>query len=88
MAEDGHYSIECNDFFKVMGFDHGRYFIYSWLSSQALVFTHRKFTVNALIELAPLEFWDFNFPGKGGFNRLDAMSALMRLATSRGVFTW
>jgi putative DNA primase/helicase len=88
MTDDGHYCIESNDYFKVMGFDHGKYFFYSWLWSEVLVFTHRNFTVHGFSKLAPIEFWKANFPGpKGGFKRLTAMSAMMRLANSRGLVT-
>jgi hypothetical protein len=89
MFDNDHYSIESNSYFNVLGYDHGWYFIYSWQWAEVLVYTHRNFTVRGFKKLAPIEFWKANFPGpRGGFKRLYAMSAMMRLANSRGLFTW
>jgi hypothetical protein len=89
MIDDGHYSIGSNPFFKILGYDHGNYFFYSWLWAKGFVYTHRSFTIDGLIILAPLEFWSTNFPEtKGGFKRLTAMSAMVRLANSRGLYTY
>jgi hypothetical protein len=92
MFDNAHYNIASNPYFKVMGFNRNSYFIYSWIRGEPLEYTEQHFTTRKLLKLAPLAFWQSNFPKipvqRIAFNQLTAMSAMIRLANSRGLFAW
>jgi len=77
--------------FAVLGFDRSTIFVYSHSRKQVLTTSASALSkASGLIELAPLNWWEFYFQkqGKGG-SGLDAASAtdwLVRLAEKRGVY--
>jgi putative DNA primase/helicase len=79
--------IESKAFFTVLGYDHGRYFIFQHEQRQIMVYTKGDFSDSGFIELAPLNWWEMNFPAeKGGIERKTAMDWLVRLAAKRGIY--
>ena len=79
--------IESKAFFTVLGYDHGRYFIFQHEQRQIMVYSKGDFSDAGLIELAPLNWWEMNFPGeKGGIEKRMAMNWLVRLAAARGIY--
>ena len=79
--------IETNAFFTVLGYDHDRYFIFQHERRQISVYTKGDFSDSGFIELAPLNWWEMNFPGeKGGIEKRMAMNWLLRLAGARGIY--
>lgn len=79
--------IESNAYFTVLGYDHDRYYIFQHERRQISVYTKGDFSDSGLIELAPLNWWEMNFPGdKGGIEKKMAMNWLIRLAGARGIY--
>lgn len=76
-----------NTHFRVLGYDHGSYFILQFEKCQIMVYTKSDFSEPGLIELAPLDWWELYFPGsKGGIEKKMAMNWIIRKANSRGVY--
>lgn len=79
--------IETNAYFTVLGYDHDRYFIFQHERRQISVYTKGDFSDSGFIELAPLNWWEMNFPGeKGGIEKKMAMNWMLRLAGARGIY--
>lgn len=77
-----------NGYFRVLGYDHERYFILSFEKCQIMVLTKADFGESGLIDLAPLEWWETNFPGgkSASIDKKAAMNWIVRKAHSRGVY--
>ncbi len=79
--------LEKNGHFTVLGYDHDRYFIFQHERRQISVYSKGDFSDSGLIELAPLNWWEMNFPGtQGGIEKRMAMNWLLRLAGARGIY--
>lgn len=79
--------MESNGFFTILGYDHDRYYFFQHERRQISVYTKGDFGDSGLIELAPLSWWEMNFPGdKGGIEKRMAMNWLLRTAASRGIY--
>lgn len=79
--------VESNAYFTVLGYDHDAYFIFQHERRQISVYRKGDFNESGFIELAPLNWWELNFPGdKGGINRAMASNWLIRLAGARGIY--
>lgn len=78
-----------NGYFRVLGYDHDRYYILAYEKCQIMVLTKGDFSEAGLIELAPLDWWETHFEGgpKQGINKKAAMNWLVRWAHSRGVYS-
>ncbi len=76
-----------NNYFRVLGYDHGSYFIFQYEKCQIMVYSKGDFSEAGLIELAPLDWWEtyFELP-KGGIDKKSAMNWIVRKANSRGVY--
>lgn len=72
--------------FTPLGYDDGRYFFYSTSSRQLHNFAARDFKRNELIALAPLAFWEANYPGREGPAWGVITDHLIRMCESRGVY--
>ncbi len=86
MEDEG---LRSNGHFRVLGYDHGSYFILQFEKCQIMVYTKSDFSEPGLIELAPLDWWELYFPGSeksGGINKKMAMNWIVRKAHSRGVY--
>lgn len=79
-----------NGFFRVLGYDHDRYYILAHEKCQIMVLTKGDFSDAGLIEIAPLDWWEDHFPGgakTGGIDKKSAMNWIVRWAHSRGVYS-
>jgi putative DNA primase/helicase len=78
-----------NGYFRVLGYDHDRFYLLQHEKSQIMVYTKSDFSEPGLIELAPLDWWETYFPGgkNGGIDKRAAMNWLVRKAHSRGVYS-
>lgn len=75
-----------NGYFRVLGYDHDRYFFYSVEKSQIMVYTKSDFSETGLLELAELNWWETNFEVNHKFDKKMAINWLVRKAVSRGIY--
>lgn len=75
-----------NGYFRILGYDHDRYYIYSVEKSQILVYSRSDFSDTGLLELAELSWWETAFEVKGKFDKRMAINWLVRKAVSRGIY--
>lgn len=74
-------------YFSILGYDHDRYYVFQHERKQISVFTQGTLTETGLITLAPVQWWELNFPTeKGGFNRKAAINWFIRTAHGRGIY--
>lgn len=78
--------IDAAGYFKILGYDHDRYFVFQHERKQMAVYTAGSFTDSGFIALAPLQFWEINFPAESGFNKRQALNWFVRTAHARGIF--
>jgi putative DNA primase/helicase len=78
--------VQSESHFKVLGYDHDRYFVFQHERKQLAVYSAGSFTDAGFIALAPLNFWEINFPAESGFNKRMALNWFVRTAHSRGIF--
>lgn len=79
-----------NGYFRILGYDHERYFILQHEKCQIMVYTKSDFSEPGLIELAPMDWWEEHFPmdsKPGQINKKAAMNWIVRKAHSRGVYS-
>lgn len=71
-----------------LGHDDGTFFYWVPARGQIATLSASGHTTTALVGLAPLHYWEFEFPGrnKGGVDWAAAASSLMRECERRGVF--
>ena len=75
--------------FMPLGHDRGRFYFFTSGGGQVRDFSARDLqVVGCLLELAPLRFWEMNYPGKGdaGFNSRSAGDALVRVCYKVGIY--
>lgn len=77
---------EDNKHFAILGYDHERYFIFQHGKRQISTITKGDMGEKGLIELAPLNWWEMNFPGKNGIDSSAAANFIMRTAEKRGIY--
>lgn len=76
-----------NGYFRILGYDHERYYILQFEKCQIMTYTKSDFSESGLIELAPLDWWEMNFAGdKSKINKAAAMNWIVRKAHSRGIY--
>lgn len=76
-----------NGYFRILGYDHDRYYILAFEKCQIMMYTKSDFSEPGLIELAPLDWWESHFAGsKGGIEKKSAMNWIVRKAHSRGIY--
>jgi putative DNA primase/helicase len=73
--------------FQVLGFDKGVYFYLAGGTQQITELTPSAHTKGNLMSLAPLNWWEREFPGRNGANWDGAADCLMRWCEARGVFS-
>lgn len=87
--DDGDDRPENNGYFTILGYDRDQYFIFSHGKRQITSRTKGDFSDVGLIELAPLNWWEANFPGSekaGGIDRKMAANFIVRTAEKRGIY--
>lgn len=75
-----------NAFFTILGYDGDDYYFFHHGKKQVLRRTKGDFTETGLIEIAPINWWEVNFPAKDGFNRKAAVNWIFGMANSRGIY--
>jgi hypothetical protein len=76
-----------NSWFTILGYDHGRFYIFQHESKQISVLQAGAMSETTLMTLAPLHWWESTFPvKKGGMDRGAAVNWLLRTAYSRGIY--
>jgi putative DNA primase/helicase len=73
--------------FTPLGFDHGVYYYLASGTQQVTGLTASQHSKANLIQLAPLQYWEREFPAKKGAEWDVAMNTLMRQCEARGVFS-
>lgn len=73
--------------FKILGYDHGDYYIFHYGKKQILRYTKADFGVSGLIELSDINFWEQNFPAKdGGISKNAAFNFFVGVSHQRGIY--
>ena len=72
--------------FSVLGYDRDKFYFFPHEKKQLAEMTRGDMTETGLYQLAPLEFWELNFPAKTGFDKSSAVNWLIRCAYAKGVF--
>jgi putative DNA primase/helicase len=75
--------------FVPLGHDRGRFYFFTSGGGQVRDFSSRDLqSIGYLCELAPLRFWEMNYPGKGeaGFNARSAGDNLVRACYRAGIY--
>lgn len=76
-----------NGYFTILGYDGPDYFFFQHEKRQVLVCSKGDFGDIGLIELAPINWWEENFPtSKEGIDRKAAANWIFRTANSRGIY--
>lgn len=78
---------EHNGHFTILGYNRKTYYIFQHGKRQISEVTKGEFGDTGLIELAPLNWWEMNFPGERG--KIDGRAAaefIIRTAEKRGIF--
>jgi Uncharacterized protein conserved in bacteria len=76
-------------YFSMLGYDHERYYLFQHEKKQVLVYTKGDFTEAGLIALAPLNWWEREFPSakeKNGIDRKSAMDWIVRCCHKAGIY--
>ena len=75
------------NYFKILGHLDGTYFYLPNGTAQIVQISANAHTKNALMALAPLEYWEVSFPSKRSVDWLSAKNALMRECCRKGIYT-
>lgn len=71
---------------QALGHDHGRYHYLARGARQVLALAGGSHTKQGLLMLAPLHYWEREYPSKDGVHWLAAANAMIRRCEARGVF--
>lgn len=72
--------------FTCLGHDHGTYYYLARGAAQVLSLAGGSHSKGSLLMLAPLVYWEREFPGREGCNWLAAANALLRWSERAGVY--
>ncbi|BCP56223.1 hypothetical protein K32_48400 [Kaistia sp. 32K] len=75
-----------NGYFTILGYDRGDYFFFQHEKRQVLSYRKGDFSDAGLMELAPINWWEEQFPNKEGVNKKAAINWVFRTANSRGIY--
>lgn len=73
--------------YRPLGHDHGNYYFYPKGSSQVLAVHGSSMSKKTLLMVAPLDYWEMEYPGTKGIQWDLAVNNLMRECESRGIFS-
>jgi putative DNA primase/helicase len=73
-------------YFTVLGYDRGTYFVFLHETRQIDHFSPGEISEARLLSMAPLEWWEDNFPGNNGMSRKLVLNWFFRLAHCRGIY--
>ncbi|QPC44036.1 hypothetical protein HW532_15855 [Kaustia mangrovi] len=72
--------------FQCLGYDHGRYYYLAHGARQVIELSGAGHTAGQLLMLAPLQFWEREFPSKQGADWNAAANGLIRMSERAGVY--
>jgi putative DNA primase/helicase len=72
--------------FKILGHNDGEFYFMPRESGQIKSLTAASITENALMSIAPMQFWQVRFPSKTSFDKSEAVDWIFRTAYRNGVF--
>lgn len=75
-----------NGHFTILGYDGPTYYLFQHEKRQVMDISKADLSDNGLIELAPLQWWEENFPSEKGVNKKQAANWLFRQANARGIY--
>lgn len=76
-----------NGYFTILGYDQDDYFFFQHEKRQVLARRAGQFGDAGLTELAPVQWWEAEFPGeKGGISKKMATNWIFRTANARGIY--
>lgn len=77
-----------NKHFTILGYDQGDYYLFNHAKKQVMRMRKADMNEIGLIEHAPINWWEFHFPGgrNGGINKLMAASWIFDTAHARGIY--
>ena len=85
VADDGR--PEANGYFTILGYNRGTYYVFQHGKRQIAEITKGDLGEVGLIELAPLNWWEQNFPGdRSKIDTKMAAEFIIRTAEQRGIF--
>jgi putative DNA primase/helicase len=73
--------------FRALGFNNGQYFYLSVETQQVTALSGPQHTKMNLFTIAPMQFWEREFPSKNGADYDVAADSMMRLCANRGIFS-
>ena len=85
--EDDEGRPEANGYFSILGYNREAYYIFVYGKRQILEYSASKMSEVGLIQLAPLNWWEMNFPGER--TKIDTKAAaefIIRTADRRGIY--
>lgn len=88
-ADDDEPSLARNGHFVILGYNRGSYFVFQHGKRQIAEITKGNMSSVGLIELAPLNWWEANFPAASAKASIDTNAAaefIIRTAERRGIF--
>jgi putative DNA primase/helicase len=87
VEDDGEGRPDQNGYFAILGYNRGTYYIFQHGKRQIGEITKGDMGEVGLIELAPLNWWELNFPGeKSKIDTRAAAEFLIRTAERRGIY--
>lgn len=72
--------------FRILGHDHTKIYFYQREGKIILARGMSDWSDAALTSIAPLQWWELNFPGTSGFNKKVAVDWIQRTAFKRGFY--
>lgn len=82
-----HDDVDCAGHFGILGYDGDEYWIFHRGKHQVLKRTRGDFgSEQGLVEMAPINWWEEHFPGKGGVDRVRAFEWFVAVAHARGIY--
>lgn len=72
--------------FTILGYDRGEFFVFIHAQKQISSFKPGELSEANLLMMAPLDWWEFHFPGKNGMSRKLVLNWFFRLAHARGLY--
>ena len=73
-------------YFKMLGHKDGTFYYLPVNTGQIVAMNANGHTRNALLSIAPPEYWETNFPSKSGIDWVNATSIMMHECASKGFF--
>jgi putative DNA primase/helicase len=83
---EAYQSWQANAPFRCLGYDHGSHSYLPNGSRQVLTLNAPEHSKNHLLNLAPLQWWERNFPGPRGVDWTAATNALIRASEATGIY--